>query len=344
MTLMDEVQTETVEPPVPPPVPGPVEEDSQRWFPTAFTVLATVLLVVWAASFVIPSGAYEVDAKTGGPKPGTYHAVHLDKSLPQQFYRLWAAPTNGLYGVQNEAGNVGVDNTGTLYGAAQIFLFVLAIGAFITVTMKTGAIQAGIGRLALRFQPQPIAADHRAHVRVRAGRDDGGHGGGVARILRPAGPVDARPRVRPHDRRRDHLSRGRRGRARVHRQPVRDGRGLGCRGYRRRRRHRPAGGDVHRPRRRRDRLRAPLCPSRSGRPVALGARRRRHDGRRPGAGHGHRQGRAPHAAPEGCAGALLLRLRGPDLRLRARGDIWQTVFAADFPLPTFTPSTSLRRR
>ena len=34
----------------------------------------------------------------------------------------------------------------------MIFLFVLAVGAFITVTMKTEAIQTGIGRLALRFQ------------------------------------------------------------------------------------------------------------------------------------------------------------------------------------------------
>ena len=42
--------------------------------------------------------------------------------------------------------------TGALYGSAMIFLFVLAVGAFITVTMKTEAIQTGIGRLALRFQ------------------------------------------------------------------------------------------------------------------------------------------------------------------------------------------------
>ena len=34
----------------------------------------------------------------------------------------------------------------------MIFLFVLAVGAFITVTMKTEAIQTGIGRLALRFR------------------------------------------------------------------------------------------------------------------------------------------------------------------------------------------------
>ena len=42
---------------------------------------------------------------------------------------------------------------GFLYGSAAIFLFVLAVGAFITVTMKTEAIQTGIGRLALRFRP-----------------------------------------------------------------------------------------------------------------------------------------------------------------------------------------------
>ena len=46
---------------------------------------------------------------------------------------------------------VGPDETGFLYGSAPIFLFVLAVGAFITVTLKTEAIQTGIGRLAMRF-------------------------------------------------------------------------------------------------------------------------------------------------------------------------------------------------
>ncbi|MEV4423607.1 YfcC family protein [Patulibacter sp. NPDC049589] len=126
-----------------------------RRFPTAFTVLAGVLLAVWLLSFVIPSGAYDVDAKTGGPVPGTYHRIDTDKSVVHQFSKLWAAPTDGLYGIENDRGGVSVDNTGTLYGSAQIFLFVLAIGAFITVTMKTGAIQTGIGRLALRFRHSP---------------------------------------------------------------------------------------------------------------------------------------------------------------------------------------------
>ena len=34
----------------------------------------------------------------------------------------------------------------------MIFLFVLAVGAFVSVTMRTEAIQTGIGRLALRYK------------------------------------------------------------------------------------------------------------------------------------------------------------------------------------------------
>jgi uncharacterized ion transporter superfamily protein YfcC len=138
-------------------------ESRRLKFPTAFTVLAIVLLAVWIASFVIPSGTYETDPKTGGPKPGSYrelpscdaaqgHELCVDKSLRTQFSQLWTAPPNGLYGIENAKGRVGGDEEGLLYGSAKIFLFVLAVGAFITVTMRTGAIQTGIGRLALRYR------------------------------------------------------------------------------------------------------------------------------------------------------------------------------------------------
>src|SRR4051812_39076298 len=41
-------------------------------FPTAFTVLAAVLLLVWIASFFVPAGRYQLDPKTASPVPGTY--------------------------------------------------------------------------------------------------------------------------------------------------------------------------------------------------------------------------------------------------------------------------------
>jgi uncharacterized ion transporter superfamily protein YfcC len=76
----------------------------------------------------------------------------VDTSFTYRFKQLWNAPPNGLYGVEASNGFVGPWEAGFLYGSAAIFFFVLAVGAFITVTMKTQAIQTGIGRLALRFR------------------------------------------------------------------------------------------------------------------------------------------------------------------------------------------------
>ncbi len=132
-------------------------------FPTAFTVLLLVLLLVWVASFFVPPGAYKIDPATGGPIPGTYHTLSscsnaapgsqcAQESLSFRLTQLWTAPPNGLYGIENDKGFVSADEFGVLYGSAGIFFFVLAVGAFITVTMKTMAIQTGIGRLALRFR------------------------------------------------------------------------------------------------------------------------------------------------------------------------------------------------
>jgi uncharacterized ion transporter superfamily protein YfcC len=60
---------------------------------------------------------------------------------------------NGLYGIQApETGEVGPFNAGALYGAAGVFLFVLAIGAFMTVVFATGALDLGIGHLTHRLR------------------------------------------------------------------------------------------------------------------------------------------------------------------------------------------------
>jgi len=44
------------------------------------------------------------------------------------------------------------DDTGDLYGAIDVALFVLIIGGFLAVTMATGAIDAGIGWITQRFK------------------------------------------------------------------------------------------------------------------------------------------------------------------------------------------------
>ena len=169
--LADDDQVDGTSPPDgSPPEEAPGEADGapkRIKFPTALTVLAIVLGVVWFASFFIPSGRYASDPETGAPVPGSYEELPscgdvegdelcVDKSIGAQFRLLWRAPPNGLYGVENPTtGAIGADEEGFLYGSAQIFFFVLAVGAFITMTMETGAIETGIGRLAMRFRRSP---------------------------------------------------------------------------------------------------------------------------------------------------------------------------------------------
>ncbi len=155
-------------------------------FPTAFTVLFFVLLAVWGLSFVIKPGAYTYVSCDGGnakPVPGSYQSIDdAGLTFSDRLYDLFLSPVNGLYGIREvpepvaeptadqtagaqEAcgagvpaeivtppGNTGPYNSGDMAGAVQVFFFVLCIGAFITVTMRTGALDAGIGRLTHRFR------------------------------------------------------------------------------------------------------------------------------------------------------------------------------------------------
>ena len=58
-----------------------------------------------------------------------------------------------MYGIEDPAtGNVDVFNSGELFGAIDVALFILVIGGFIGITMKTGAIQAGIALLVARLR------------------------------------------------------------------------------------------------------------------------------------------------------------------------------------------------
>jgi uncharacterized ion transporter superfamily protein YfcC len=98
---------------------------------------------------VIPAGVYNLNA-AGEPIPGTYHEVvsHPARILVDSL----TAPINGLYGVESSSGNINYYNSGSLFGAIDIALFILVIGGFLGVTMKTGAIEAGIGSLVKRMR------------------------------------------------------------------------------------------------------------------------------------------------------------------------------------------------
>ena len=136
------------------PTEGPRGPSGRRKFrfPSAFTVLFFVTIAVWVLAFIIPTGAYKTDPDTGGPIPGSYEQTDVGLSWWDRAMELFMAPVNGLYGVQSaETGYIGPWESGELYGAAGVFLFVLAIGVFITMAMRTGAIDTGVARVAKRF-------------------------------------------------------------------------------------------------------------------------------------------------------------------------------------------------
>ena len=128
--------------------PAP-EHKSRFTLPSAYTILFGLIVVAAIATWIIPAGTYDLNA-SGEPIPGTYREVasHPARILADSL----TAPINGLYGIENAHGNINYYNTGSLFGAIDIALFILVVGGFLGVTMKTGAIQAGIGGLVKRME------------------------------------------------------------------------------------------------------------------------------------------------------------------------------------------------
>jgi uncharacterized ion transporter superfamily protein YfcC len=124
----------------------------KRGFPSPYTILILVTILVWAVVFFIPSGQYQLDAD-GNPIAGSFEVIESPLDFEDKVAELLLAPVNGLYGIQDaETGQVGPFNSGTLFGAAQVFGFILAIGGFMTVVFATGALELGISHLAHRFR------------------------------------------------------------------------------------------------------------------------------------------------------------------------------------------------
>ena len=134
---------------------APEPEKKGFQFPSTMTVLVLVTLLVWIAAFVIPSGTYERD-EGGVPVPGSYEQVDSPLGLNERVEDFFLAPVNGLYGLQDpETGFVRPFGVGSLFGAVGVFAFVLAIGAFMTMVLATGALDTAIGRLAYKVRARP---------------------------------------------------------------------------------------------------------------------------------------------------------------------------------------------
>jgi uncharacterized ion transporter superfamily protein YfcC len=115
-------------------------------FPTAFTILFALIVIVAALTWIIPAGQYEraMNPTLGreAPVPGTYALVEPN---PQGIGAVLMAPIAGLY-----------DPATGMANAVDVAVFVLIIGGFLAVVTKTGAIDAGIGWLLTALKGREI--------------------------------------------------------------------------------------------------------------------------------------------------------------------------------------------
>lgn len=113
---------------------NPHEHDLLSRFPTAYTILFALIVIIAALTWVIPAGQYDREMNDAVGRevavPGTYHEVDPN---PQGLIDVMLAPGAGFYDPDSYAAN-----------AIDVALFVLFLGGFLGVVNATGAIDTGI--------------------------------------------------------------------------------------------------------------------------------------------------------------------------------------------------------
>ena len=96
--------------------------------PTAYTILFLLIALVALSTWVIPAGSYLYE--DGIPITGTYQRV---EQSPQGVGAVLQAAFSGFY------------------DAVDVCIFIIMVGGFLGVVMKTGAVDAGVGAVIRRL-------------------------------------------------------------------------------------------------------------------------------------------------------------------------------------------------
>jgi uncharacterized ion transporter superfamily protein YfcC len=115
---------------------SPTVRSSGFRFPSAYTILFLLTIMMAAMTWIIPAGKYDRTMNDALGKevavPGTYQVVEAN---PQNWLDVLFAPIKGFYDPVEYTAN-----------AIDVSLFVLVIGGFLGVVNATGSINAGIRR------------------------------------------------------------------------------------------------------------------------------------------------------------------------------------------------------
>ncbi|HEY9039171.1 MAG TPA: YfcC family protein [Roseovarius sp.] len=122
------------------------EQILEARFPTAYTILFALIILIAALTWIIPAGQYERVMDEGLGREiavaGTYTEVARN---PQGFVDVMLAPIAGFYDPDSYAAN-----------AIDVALFVLFLGGFLGVVNATGAVDTGIRAAMTRMKGREI--------------------------------------------------------------------------------------------------------------------------------------------------------------------------------------------
>ena len=121
-------------------------------FPSAVTTLAIVTVLVWIAALFIPAGQYAIDAD-GSPIPGTYQRIESPLDNAALVEQLVLAPVNGIYGLLSPVGGtVDTRTVGRLFGQIGVIVFIMSIGAFISISFATRSLEVAVVAMSQRLR------------------------------------------------------------------------------------------------------------------------------------------------------------------------------------------------
>lgn len=135
------------------PATGPSQAPTRKFeFPSAVTTLALVSVLVWTAALFIPPGRYATDAD-GSPIPGTYERIESPLTPGERVEQLVLAPVNGIYGLLSPVRQiVDTQTVGRLFGQIGVIVFIMSIGAFISISFATRSLEVAVAALANRLR------------------------------------------------------------------------------------------------------------------------------------------------------------------------------------------------
>jgi len=121
----------------------------KKWrMPSAFAIIFGITAVMALLTWIVPSGSYNLAENADGdmvPVAGTYKESEKTDENRQGLWEVVKAPIEGT-----------LRSEGATQGAIDVMMFVLILGGFLGIVMKTGALDALFGSIIKKLKGKEI--------------------------------------------------------------------------------------------------------------------------------------------------------------------------------------------